>query len=97
MLTTKRDQSHPVAPNRLNREFEAAAPNTKWVTDITYIPTAQGWLYLAAVLDLSSRMIVGWSMSGSCDEKLVERALDHALTRRRPASGLLHHRDRGCQ
>ena len=97
VLTTKRDLSHPVAPNRLNREFEAAVPNTKWVTDITYIPTAQGWLYVAVILDLYSRMVVGWSMSSTCDENLVERALTQAVARRRPAPGLLHHSDRGSQ
>jgi putative transposase len=96
-LTTKRDASHPVASNILNREFRADEPNTKWVTDITYIPTAQGWLYLAVILDLYSRIVVGWSMSSNCDEQLVERALDQALARRRPKAGLLHHSDRGCQ
>jgi transposase InsO family protein len=95
--TTKRDESHPVAPNLLNREFTASAPNKKWVTDITYIPTKQGWLYLAVMLDLYSRMVVGWSMSGNCDEKLVEHALEQALARRRPVAGLLHHSDRGSQ
>ncbi len=96
-LSTKRDASHPVAPNLLNREFTALEPNKKWVTDITYIPTKQGWLYLAVILDLYSRLVVGWSMSGACDEDLVERALDMALARRRPKEGLLHHSDRGCQ
>lgn len=96
-LTTRRDPSHPVAPNLLNREFTASAPNKKWVTDITYIPTMQGWLYLAVILDLYSRMVVGWSMSGNCDEELVEHALDQALARRRPKAGLLHHSDRGSQ
>ena len=67
------------------------------MTDITYIPTKQGWLYLAVMLDLYSRMVVGWSMSGNCDEKLVERALGQALARRRPKPGLLHHSDRGSQ
>jgi len=97
VLTTRRDPSHPVAPNLLNREFTAKEPNRKWVTDITYIPTMQGWLYLAVILDLYSRMVVGWSMSGHCDEKLVEGALDQALARRRPEAGLLHHSDRGSQ
>jgi transposase InsO family protein len=96
-MTTKRDMTHPVAPNLLNREFIASAPNKKWVTDITYIPTRQGWLYLAVILDLYSRMVVGWSMSGNCDKQLVERALDQALARRRPKTGLLHHSDRGSQ
>lgn len=93
VLTTKRDATHPVAPNLLNREFTATEPNKKWVTDITYIPTVQGWLYLAVILDLYSRMVVGWSMSGNCDEELVEQA----LARRRPKAGLLHHSDRGSQ
>jgi len=97
VLTTRRDPSHPVAPNLLKREFTAKEPNRKWVTDITYIPTIQGWLYLAVILDLYSRMVVGWSMSGHCDEKLVEGALDQALARRRPEVGLLHHSDRGSQ
>ena len=97
VLTTRRDPSHPVAPNLLNREFTATEPNSKWVTDITYIPTMQGWLYLAVILDLYSRMVVGWSMSGKCDENLVERALDQAIARRRPSAGLLHHSDRGSQ
>lgn len=97
VLTTKRDATHPVAPNLLNREFTALAPNTKWVTDITYIPTMQGWLYLAVILDLYSRAVVGWSMSASCDEALAENALQMAVARRRPKAGLLHHSDRGCQ
>jgi len=97
VLTTKRDASHPVAPNLLNREFTAKEPNTKWVTDITYIPTRQGWLYLAVILDLYSRMVVGWAMSSSCDEELVEKALQMALARRRPKARLLHHSDRESQ
>ncbi len=97
VLTTKRDLTHPVAPNLLNREFRATEPNKKWVTDITYISTTQGWLYLAVILDLYSRMVVGWSMSSHCDEGLVENALLMALARRRPKAGLLHHSDRGCQ
>jgi len=67
------------------------------VTDITYIPTAQNWLYLAVILDVYSRAVVGWSMSACCDEALVERALKMAVARRRPQAGLLHHSDRGCQ
>ena len=97
VLTTKRDATHPVAPNVLNREFTATEPNTKWVTDITYIPTTQGWLYLAVILDLYSRAVVGWSMSACCDEELAEKALQMAIGRRRPKAGLLHHSDRGCQ
>jgi putative transposase len=96
-LTTSRDITHPVAPNVLNREFTAKAPNTKWVTDITYIPTTQGWLYLAVILDLYSRAVVGWSMSKTCDEALAENALQMAVARRCPARGFIHHSDRGCQ
>ena len=97
VVTTRRDASHPVAPNLLQRDFTATEPNQKWATDITYIPTAQGWLYLAVILDLYSRAVVGWSMSACCDEELVAKALQMALTRRRPKAGLLHHSDRGCQ
>ena len=97
VLTTKRDATHPVAPNVLNREFTATEPNTKWATDITYIPTTAGWLYLAVILDLYSRAVVGWSMSACCDEALAENALKMAMSRRRPKAGLLHHSDRGCQ
>jgi putative transposase len=97
VITTRRDTTHPVAPNVLDRDFTAAEPNTKWTTDITYIPTAQGWLYLAVILDLYSRLVVGWSMSAHCDEELVANALHMALARRRPKAGLLHHSDRGCQ
>jgi putative transposase len=97
VLTTKRDATHPVAPNVLNREFTSTKPNAKWVTDITYIPTTTGWLYLAVILDVYSRAVVGWSMSNSCDEALAENALKMAVARRRPKAGLLHHSDRGCQ
>jgi putative transposase len=97
VLTTKRDMSHPVASNLLHREFRAEAPNKKWVTDITSIPTRQGWLSLAVILDLYSRMVVGWSMSSNCDEKLIEQALNQTLARRRPKAGLLYHSERGSQ
>jgi transposase InsO family protein len=96
-LTTRQDPTHPVAPNTFNRDFTAPEPNKKWVGDMTYIPTAQGWLYLAVILDLYSRIVVGWSMSANCDEDLAGRALDMALARRRPEAGLLHHSDRGSQ
>jgi putative transposase len=95
--TTKRDETHPVVPNILNRDFQAEDPNKKWVTDTTYIPTMQGWLYVAVILDLYSRMVVGWSMSSNCDEKLAEQAHPQALARRRPQRGLWHHSDRGSQ
>jgi len=73
VVTTRRDASHPVAPNVLHRAFTATETNKKWATDITYIPTAQGWLYLAVILDLYSRAVVGWSMSACCDEELVAK------------------------
>jgi transposase InsO family protein len=95
--TTRCDATHPVAPNVFNREFTAVEPKTKWVTGIMYIPTAQGWLYLAVILDLYSRTVVGWSMSASCDEALAESAANMAMARRRPRAGLIHHSDRGCQ
>jgi len=97
VVTTRRDASHPVASNVLNRDFTATEPNKKWVTDITYLPTVQGWFYLAVILDLYSRAVVGWSMSSCCDEELVAKAFKMALIRRRPKAGLLHHSDRGCQ
>jgi putative transposase len=95
--TTDSKHNYPVAPNLLNREFEAHAPNEKWVADITYIPTREGWLYLAAVLDLYSRKIVGWSTSHQVTADLAEAALRMALYERQPDPGLLHHSDRGCQ
>ena len=95
--TTDSKHPYPIAPNLLNRQFEAQAPNEKWVADITYIPTREGWLYLAAVLDLYSRKIVGWSMSHQVTADLVEDALRMALYERQPDPGLLHHSDRGSQ
>lgn len=89
VVTTRRDITHPVAPNLFNREFTATEPNTKWVTDITSSPTAQGWLSLAVVLDLYWRLVVGWSMSAHCDEELAANALHMAQTRRRPRAGRL--------
>jgi transposase InsO family protein len=76
---------------------EVEEPNQKWVCDVTYIGTAVGWLYLAAVLDLYSRRVVGWAMAATQDEKLVHQALVMAVTHRKPGVGLLHHSDRGCQ
>ena len=95
--TTDSKHNLPVADNLLARDFTATEPNQKWVADITYIPTDQGWLYLAVVLDLFSRRAVGWSMSSRIDAALVVSALDMALTHRRPDYGLLHHSDRGSQ
>ena len=93
------DSSHlqPVAQNRLDRQFKAELPNQKWAVDITYIPTEEGWLYLAGVLDLCSRKIVGWSMADHMKTELVSAALTMAIVRRGPHPGLLHHSDRGVQ
>jgi putative transposase len=96
--TTKADPSKRPAENLLDRDFTASKPNQKWVTDITYLPTAEGWVYLAVVLDLFSRKIVGWSMSNSLATPLVSKALRNAIENRNPKRGeLLHHSDRGCQ
>lgn len=97
LVTTDSNHNLPVADNLLDRDFAATEPNQKWVADITYIPTEEGWLYLAGVMDLFSRRIVGWSMSDRIDAALVVSALDMALRHRRPGSGLLHHSDRGSQ
>lgn len=94
-VTTKSEPRAQVAPNLLERNFSADQPNTKWVADTTYIWTAEGWLYLAVVLDLFSRMVVGWSMAAIQDATLVVQALRMALARRCPQAGLLHHSDRG--
>jgi len=97
VMTTDSNHKLPVAPNILNRNFTAARPDQIWLTDITYVPTAEGWLYLAAVMDLYSRRIVGWSMSDSLHRQLVIDALQMAITARQPLPGLLHHSDRGSQ
>lgn len=94
-ITTHSDPEARVAPNLLQRDFSAAQPNTKWVVDTTSIWTAEGWLYLAVILDLFSRMVVGWSMAATQDATLVVQALHMAVARRRPQAGLLHHSDRG--
>ena len=96
-VTTEVDARSPVAPNVLNREFTAERPNTKWLADITYLDTYEGWLYLAAVLDVYSRRIVGWSMHTRMTTNLVENALRMALGQRPHAGDLLHHSDRGSQ
>jgi putative transposase len=95
--TTDSRHSCPVAPNVLDRDFEAGRPNQKWCVDITYIPTDQGTLYLAAVIDLCSRKIVGWSMANHMRASLCLDALEMALVHRRPSEGLIHHSDRGVQ
>lgn len=95
--TTDSAHSLPVAENLLNRAFEVAEANKVWVSDITYIPTAEGWLYLCTVMDLHSRKIVGWSMSRRMKSELVVQALIMAMVRRRPPKGLIFHSDRGSQ
>jgi transposase InsO family protein len=96
-VTTQRQPGAIPAPNLLHRDFSAPAPNRKWVTDITFIDTAEGWLYLAPVLDLFSRRVVGWAMADHMETSLVEAALGMALARRHPAAGWLHHSDQGSQ
>jgi transposase InsO family protein len=93
--TTNSKHSFPIAPNLLERKFTAVAPDRAWVTDITFLWTAQGWLYLAVILDLFSRRVVGWATSRNVDRYLALAALDMALTKRRPPTGLVHHSDRG--
>jgi transposase InsO family protein len=96
-VTTKASESLPVADNVLGRNFAVATVNAAWVSDITYIATAEGWLYLAVVLDLYSRRVVGWSMGTHLSTELVLRAFFMAVLTRRPSTGLIFHSDRGCQ
>ena len=96
-VTTQRDPGAIPASNLLNQEFYASAPDQKWVSDITYIETAEGWLYLASILDLFSRRVVGWAMADHMEASLVEDALKMALQQRQPEAGLLHHSDQGRQ
>ena len=95
--TTVRNPAHDVVPNELARDFTATRPNERWVTDITYVWTDEGWAYVAAILDLFSRSVVGWAVDASLSTRLPLAALDAAVRRRRPGAGLLHHSDRGCQ
>ena len=95
--TTDSRHSYGVAPNILNREFDVAKPNEAWVGDMTYLWTQEGWLYLAVLLDLYSRKVVGWSLSSHIDTELVQGALEMAIGRRHPEAGLIHHTDRGSQ
>ena len=97
VVTTDSRHDHPIEENLLNRCFEVSELNKVWASDITYIKTREGWLYLAVVMDLCSRRIVGWSMSPRLKTELVSQALEQALGRRTPTKGLLHHSDRGCQ
>jgi len=95
--TTDSNPPLPVADNVLGRQFDPQGPNEKWVTDITYVPTREGWLYLAVVADLYSRMVVGWAMAETMTSRLVVDALQMAVQRRFPGAGLLAHSDRGSQ
>ena len=95
--TTDSNHNRPVAENLVDRQFQPQAPNQVWTADITYVPTREGWLYLAAVEDLYSRQIVGWSMSDRIDSRLVVDALEMAVSHRVPAAGLMAHSDRGSQ
>lgn len=97
VVTTDSKHAHPVAPNVLGRDFDALAPNQKWLADMTYIPTDEGWLYLALVLDLYARKLVGWAMSETMAQELTLQALEVALGWRDPGAGLVHHSDRGSQ
>jgi putative transposase len=96
-VTTDSKHTLSIAPNLLNRKFDVAAPNRVWTGDITYIPTRNGWLYLATVMDLYSRKIVGWSMNTSMAASLVNDAITMALWQRKPGKGLIWHTDRGSQ
>jgi putative transposase len=96
-VTTNSDHKRPVAPNRLNQEFWAKEPDSIWTGDITYIRTSEGWLYLAVVLDICTRKIVGWSMDKRMKDDLVVGAFKNALQRRKPDKGFIFHSDRGSQ
>lgn len=97
LKTTDSNHDHPVTDNLLDRQFQQALPDVAWCVDITYVPTDEGWLYLAAVMDLCSRRIVGWSMADHLRAELCTDALRMAIQQRRPKAGLLHHSDRGVQ
>ena len=93
--TTDSNHPDPIAPNVLARKFDAELPDTAWVTDVTYVWTYEGWLYLAVILDLFSRRVVGWAASANNDRALAMSALDRATSTRSPGAGLIHHSDRG--
>jgi putative transposase len=95
--TTRRDPDARPVPDLVGRRFTAAAPDVLWVADFTYVPTGEGWLYLAFALDAYSRRVVGWSMAEHMRAELVSSAIDMAVTRRKPGPGLVHHSDRGAQ
>lgn len=95
--TTDSHHAFPVAPNIIAQDFAATGPNQKWGVDISYIWTKEGWLYLAVVIDLFARRVVGWSVSDRLHRRLARQALEKAITMRRPPKGLIHHSDRGSQ
>ena len=95
--TTLSDHAHPIAPNLLNRRFDVESKDSAWCADISCIPTGEGWIYLAAVIDLATRLVVGWAMDRNMQTSLVESALKNALMWREPAERLVHHSDRGSQ
>jgi putative transposase len=95
--TSNSDHNLPLKKNLLNRNFIVTNPNKVWVSDITYIPTQEGWLYLAVVIDLYSRKVIGWSMNKRMTKELVIKALNMAIQNRKPKKGLIHHSDRGSQ
>ncbi len=96
-VTTNSDHDEPIAPNLLKRNFTADAPDRVWVGDITYVWTREGWMYLAVLIDVYSRRIVGWALRPYLSRALALEALRRAVELRRPAPGLIHHTDRGCQ
>jgi len=96
-ITTDSNHSETISPNILNRQFDVTEPNTVWTTDITYVWTLEGWLYVAIVIDLFSRKVVGWSIDDHMRTSLCTRALQMAFWRRKPGSGIIHHSDRGSQ
>lgn len=97
IVTTDSDHAMPIYPNELNRNFTTSEPNRAWVADITYVWTLEGWVYLATVMDLFSRKIVGWSMDFTMKKELPLKALNMAIQNRRPCEALIHHSDRGSQ
>jgi putative transposase len=99
VVTTKSNHDYGYVPNVLNREFQAEKPNQKWVSDITYLPTTEGWLYMATIMDLFSRRIIGWAFSTSLETEIVIHAFTMAKQQRKPTleDDLIYHSDRGVQ
>lgn len=95
--TTDSNHRESISPNKLDRQLTVTEPNTVWTTDITYVWTLQGWLYVAVIIDLFSRQVVGWAIDNHMRTSLCVQARQMAVWRRKPAPGLLHHSDRGCQ